>query len=238
MPLHIIRTLQSTRRTVYGFFAKFRLPLTTTTPSGKLYRNIHDLPLHKFIDCLIDEDIHALVIEGFATPYELESKWAQITDEYTAAVGDAEYKIYLNTYKDMICMAVDLQNIEILIHTLRKAFYQPLLDELNKLIGSNVQLDGLMKENYHKQLDVLYKRSRGLKIKMDLKRLQYESISKKYETKGGKPTREYFDSMLITLSDHAGFQLTDRISVFEYCERIKRLSKYVEQTNKKVHGRS
>lgn len=201
--------------------------------SGKLYQSIHDMPLHRFIECITVDNYSALLIEGKATDEELQDAWHRIADQYTAAVGDNEYRLYLNCFKEVAVMAVELQNIEFLIESLGKAFYQPLLDELNKLMGTAIQLDGLQKESYYKQLDIIYKRSRGLKIKLDLKRMQYEALSKKFSNKGEKPTRDYFDSMLITLSDHAQFQLTANITVFEYCERLKRFINYIEASKKK-----
>lgn len=235
MPLHIKKIWQFIRKAATGFTWKRSRLSVAASRTVKLYQNIHDLPLFKFKDCVVEQNLHVLVIEGTPTEDQLKEAWEQIASEYAAAVGDAEYKLYFNTYRELLQMAVDLSNAELLIDTLRKAFYQPLLDELNKLLGSSVKLDGLQKEAYYKQLDVLYKRSRGIKIKLDLKNMQFKAMEQKFGERGsGKPTREYFDSMLITLSDHAGYQLTDSISVFEYCERIKRYTKYVEQMQKKL----
>ena len=235
MPLHIKKIWQSIRKAAPGFTWKRSRLSAAVSPTVKLYQNIRETPLHIFRDCLVTGNHHLLIIEGNPTQEQLQTAWEYLVNEYAAATGDAEYKLYLTTYKELMALAVDLGNAEMLIDTLRKAFYQPLLDELNKLLGSSVRLDGLEKEPYYKQLDILYKRSRGIKIKLDLKRMQFEAMEKKFEGKGGgKPTHEYFDSMLITLSDHAGFQLTDRISVYEYCDRIKRYMKHVEQMNKKL----
>jgi hypothetical protein len=211
----------------------FKRPSKAESHSVKLYQSIHDLPMHRFIECITEDNYPTLIIEGKPTDEELQAHWLKIADQYTAAVGDHEYRLYLNCFVEMAAMAVDLQNIEFLIESLSKAFYQPLLEELNKLMGTKIVLDGLEKPAYYKQLDVLYKRSRGLKIKLDLKRMQYEAIGKKFQGVSEKPTREYFESMLITLSDHAQFQLTLNISVFEYCERLKRFIRYIEQAKKK-----
>jgi hypothetical protein len=189
--------------------------------------------MHRFIECITSDNYSALLIEGKATDEQLLSAWNKIADQYTSAVGDNEYRLYLNCFKEVAVMSVELQNIEFLLEALSKAFYQPVLDELNKLMGTSIKLDGLQKEPYYKQLDVIYKRSRGLKIKLDLKRMQYESLSKKFSGSNVKPEREYFDSMLITLSDHAQFQLTANITVFEYCERLKRFIQYIEASKKK-----
>ncbi len=211
----------------------FKRRSQTESLSGKLYQSINELPLHRFIECITGDNYSALIIEGTATDEQLQNAWAKLADQYTAAVGDNEYRLYLNCFKEVAVMAVELQNIEFLIESLGKAFYQPLLDELNKLMGTAIQLDGLHKEAYYKQLNVIYKRSRGLKIKLDLKRMQYDALSKKFSSKGEKPSRDYFDSMLITLSDHAQFQLTANITVFEYCERLKRFIHYIEASKKK-----
>lgn len=233
MPLQLKKIWPFTTKTANGFLSKFSRPSAAESPSVKLYQNIHELPLHRFIECITSGEYYALIIDGKATDEQLQKAWHKLADQYSAAIGDSEYIIYLNCFKDYAQWAVDLQNIEFLIETLRKAFYQPLLDELNKKMNTAIQLDGLDKETYHKQLDVLFKRSRGLKIKLDLKKLQYDALNKKFQGDGKKPTRDYFESMLITLSDHAGFQLTTNMSVYEYCERLKRFIRHIEQMNKK-----
>lgn len=234
MPLQLNRIWHFTRKTATGFISKFRKPSAAASPSGKLYRSINELPLHKFIDCYIDNNLHALIIEGKATDAELENAWAQLSDQYTTAAGDAEYRIYLDLYKEVIALAADLQTAEALIGILQQSYSKEINIALNELVGTSVLLEGMSTETYQKQLAIIYKRSRALKLKYDLKMVQFEAMQKKFTgDKSEKPTRDYFDSMLITLSDHAGYQLTDRISTYEYCERLKRLQQYISKNRNK-----
>ena len=233
MPLQLKKIWRSTMKTASGFMSMFSRPSAAESPSVKLYRSIHDLPLHRFVECITTDSLHSLIIEGTPSEDELKTTWHKIADQYSASVGNYEYQIYLNCFKEAATLAVDLQNIEFLIEALRKAFYQPLLDALNKAMQTSVVLEGLEKEAYNKELDSLYRRSRGLKIRLHLKKAQYDALSKKFEGTGEKPSRDYFESMMITLSDHAGFQLSMNMSVFEYCERLKRFIQYVEKMNNK-----
>jgi hypothetical protein len=49
------------------------------------------------------------------------------------------------------------------------------------------------------------------------------------------PTRAYFESILITLSDHAGYHIKDDITVYEFGERIRRLNHYIKKLNDNNH---
>ena len=191
------------------------------------------------MQCITTGKLDPLIITGKPSDADLSASWSNLQDQYSSAVGDSEFKLFLNTYKELVDLDTQHNSCVIILHALKQFFYQPLLTELNTILGTNIKLDGLEKGPYYKQIDVLEKRIKGFRLRADLKRSQYKQIEKQFSEKGKKtdvPTREYFDGMLITLSDNAGYRITDQITVFEYCERIKRLNKQAEQINQ--HGRS
>lgn len=177
---------------------------------------------------MVHGDLSVLVISGNPSLEEIEAAWFDISAQYSDAMGDAEFKMYVKLYKEIAILSADLDCIYILIDILQTTYNEDFLRELNKLLKTSMVLDPEKPVEYVATLKRCYNRSKGLKIEVDLKRLQFEAIHKKFNGQGKKPTMEYFDSILITLTDHAKVRVDDTISVYEFCERIKRFNNYYE----------
>src|ERR1044072_6283374 len=67
--------------------------MQTTIPSAKWYHRITELPLSRFVDCLVDDTIYALVLSGKPTDEELNAAWVSIQGEYAEAIGNHEYRL-------------------------------------------------------------------------------------------------------------------------------------------------
>jgi hypothetical protein len=206
--------------------------------ASKLYHSINQLPLSKFIELQVDDNLSALIISGLPTLLELQIAKAQIEAEYADAMGDHEHKLYLALYKDITFLSITLSQIEMLIECLHQIYYEPFVKKLNGLLFTNYVFDWSNPDAYHNLLKGCFNRSRGYKLDLDLKIMEFDAIRKKNE--GSAPTREYFQRILIIISDHAHYPIQDSVTVFEFCERLKRWNAYCkmmeEQSNK--HGRT
>lgn len=200
------------------------------------YRNINELPLKHFETCIVESNLAALVISGFPPPNELHNAWKNILSEYTDAVSDAEHKIYMSIFKEVSILKITVDQIRILISSLKKQYIPYFCDELRSILKVDYDLDpskGM--DKYLEQLKRCESRSKSIKIKLDLKRIEFESIEQKYN-KGNVeqlPTSSYYTQMLVILSKHAGYRLTKDIFVSEYCEHIRQYKKHIEVMNKK-----
>lgn len=202
--------------------------LETITQSFRCYQDISHLPLSLFIEITINNDLRFLTIEGQPTELQLAQAWQNILAQYSDAIGDQEFKLYTNLLKEVTILSVNLQLIHHLVDTLWKIYDERLAKELNQLLGTSFKFNPHDNESYQNELARCINRSKSLKIKLTLKMTQFEALEKK-QVKNTKPTYEYYDSILITLSDHAKYQLyADDMTVFQYCERINRLNKYLE----------
>jgi hypothetical protein len=206
--------------------------MQTTTPSAKWYRHITELPLNRFIDCLVDDNIYALVITGNPDQVELKAAWLDIQSEYADAIGNSEYRLFVNLMKEVIVLGTTLDQINVLVSLLEEYYHIEIHQRLNKLLNATIALDPTDPDKYKAGLKGAIMRSKSIKIKLDLKNIQLKDIQAKMEEPGKKPEREYFHSVLITLSDHAKYQIADNITVYEYCDRVKRFVKYCEQAIK------
>jgi hypothetical protein len=208
------------------------LPSTVDTRSSRLYRSIAQLPLNKFIDVVVDSNLYALVISGSPSVVDLEQAWAEVKGEYLDAVGDHESKLYWSLFREINILTITLNQIKLLVEMLEQVYYPPFAEKLNRLLHTAFAFDPNNEEEYIRLLKGCINRSKAYKIDLDLKTIHMQSIDEKRQS-GGSYSREYFQSVLITISDHAKYPVSDTISVYEFCERMRRYNHYCEQMNKR-----
>jgi len=214
-----------------------------------IYLSIDTLPLSRFIDCMVDNNLNALIISG--TPestFQLQSAWENIQQQYTEAVGSSEFKLYLSLYKEVSLLKIECDLLQsaanilceiqnyLVTHPEAPEFVLKAQTiwaaEVNKILKTNFRFNHLDKSTYEAELNKCISRGKSIKIKLELKLLAFAAIQKK--NKGGEAMdRRYFDSMLITISDHAKYEISENITVSKYCERIKRYIHYCESLKTK-----
>lgn len=196
--------------------------------SGECYRSIGKLPLFKFIDCVVDNNLRALITTGEPTQEELQAALLEINSQYAEAIGDAEYKLYLSCFKELTILTLKLQAIGAMIETLKMFPHAELFDMLNSMLQTDFKFDFNNPDEYFHLLKRCFQRASQYRIQLGMKQLVFEGIKQKF-SESKAPNREYFQSVLITLSDHAKYPILDSITVFEFCERIHRLNRYHDQ---------
>ena len=207
-------------------------PLEIVTTSKQLYRSIVNLPLYLFIDATVDEKLNSIVISGYPEQNEIESAWQELLTQYNEAMGDNESRLYFSLHKQILQREIDLQRVNLGVEILRGCYVKEIETFLNGIFFTAITLDPEDRESYYRILDTFLNRSKSITLDLDLKRMQYESIKAKNKDKESKPTREYFISIRMNLSNHAKFEVTDKISVFEFCQRVQELNKYCESLTK------
>jgi hypothetical protein len=195
--------------------------------SSVFYRHIIDLPLNRFIQVAINSDFSALVISGEPTEEELSHAWGTIMQEYSEAIGDQETRLQFNLFTEINKLQLKIDQVALIVSILRKYYVPAFAKELNKLLITNLVFDINNREDYDRKLQQAINKSKGFKIALDLKLDQYAAMQGK-EVKSEAVSKEYFYSVLITLSNQAKYQIPDTITVFEFCERIKRFNKEME----------
>ena len=200
---------------------------------GIIHEKICDLPLTKFIDCIVDGNLSSLTISGYPTEEQLVTAWGNILAEYSELIGTDEYRMYVQLYKEVNIIKITLSQITIAINIIRVIRDDYFVAEINKLLGTTCKFNWSDQGSYQAECNKCVNRSAALKIKLDLKNLQFEAIEKKNTGTGEKLERQYFTSILITLSDHVKYRIEDTIKMSEYCDRLKRFSDYCEQIKKK-----
>lgn len=196
------------------------------------YRNIEELPLHIFIKAQVEKDVRALIISGNPSIEDLSITWNDLVLQYNEAIGDTKTTMLLFIYKELALLAITVREIDLLITALRKRYNAFFHQQLNLICECDFPLSEcqLYSSAYHNLLDRYEKRSKGIRREIKIKEMEYDALQEGGE--GPAPTRAYYDCVLITLTDFSKVPIDDRITVFVYCERVRRLNAYCKKMNK------
>lgn len=94
--------------------------------------------------------------------------------------------------------------------------------DLNNFLDAAFVFDHNDPERYKENLVKAHRRSKGIKLSLDVAMANEEALRPAGDKQ--KPDDAYFQNILITLSDAAGYYITDTITVLEFAQRIKRLN--------------
>lgn len=179
----------------------------------------------------------ALVIIGEPDYTELRRAWSNILGEYSDAVGNAEYRIYVGVFKEVTELELKMNAIMAAIDVLRMGVYSRYLcDALNKDLRASFRFNYKDPASFQAEVEKAYRRSKAIKLQLDLREMHLRALEAKH-TDGKKPDRRYYDAILVSLSDHAKYEITESITVSKFCERLKRYNAHCEQLKSRKYGR-
>lgn len=199
-------------------------PGKTDTRSSKWYQNIVDLPLSKFIDCVTNDNIYALVISGSPDQDQLHAAWSVIRTQYAEAMKDHDWLEFARINREVAQLQIKLTQIEMLVQQMRSFYCVQFKNALNRLVEANLNFDVTSPDKYEDDLKRAMRRSKGIKIELDLRTVRLNAMMEKMANRGDHIGREYYEQVLITISIEIGFQLQiDTLTVFQYCDHVRRL---------------
>ena len=196
-----------------------------------LYRSCRELPLDRFITCIVDGDLNALITCGHHSEADVAEAWANVYAEYIDLNADNESRYLSDLQKDISILRAEITIIDSILVCLSICYSRQLHEHLEKNYGIFVILES---GNYVKNMQSL-QAARSyfapMQLELDMKEKQYiEYInSRKNET----INRDYFSRMLRALA-RFNRVVTIRakdITVEEFVYMIKDL---IESTTKKV----
>jgi hypothetical protein len=217
---------------------KYRLPFTKSqgkdtnlsamtsqpaSPSCKLYRSIHQLPLAKFITCVCDEYLSALIIEGVASGEELAAAWETIYNEYLDAIKDENMQFVEKLTKDYNLLVTKCNVINLLVEALQYAPVDYLIEELKHWYELPATLNPKDKTGFKRDLAVIAARNqRWLNDAIQLKnRIDQQQPAQQDNT---QITRTWFDEQLVALSRFNKYHINkNETTVSEFVIMVKDL---------------
>jgi len=160
-----------------------------------LYRGCNNLPMEIFIQCLCDENLDALVIEGKATKEQLHHAWVMILAEYYELKGDVDGEQWLLS-RDVMRLENHLTLLDRCVEFLKTRWSDSIAESINKL---GYTFRPASKGDYWEELNRVVQKSKTKYIHLQQMIKELEAQVKKVE--GKKPTRGYFDNMLIHIEE-------------------------------------
>lgn len=185
---------------------------------------------------MVDKNLYALVISGDPSKEDLATAWSAIRMEYTDKTADHEYKLYLNLFKEINIIKNNIDQINELVGLLKDNYVKQFADRLSLLLITSFVFDVTKPKEYDALLYRCHNMTGGLRLRLDMQIMNFKAIEQKHTGKR-MPSRDYYLSLLITLSDNAGYALSDNITVFEFTERIERAQKKNDQLKAKTNAR-
>lgn len=228
------------------------------SPSFDLYRSIKQLPLRKFEECLLNNNLHALVISGDPDPISLANAWQEIQAEYTDLIGSNEFKLYMELRRKQFVDETDLMLVEESMEFMRSCVrVLPTVSEegnpdklahVEGLLNTRMRdVNGLLKTNFkidwRNDPEGVFKRcinrSKALKINIALRAQEMQVLEGKFNEEDsklvGKRDEHHFTGILLTLSRYNGYKISKDITVEEYCLYVKQYNDYHDQQRKLVN---
>lgn len=204
----------------------------TTTVSNALYRSIYELPLYAFIKCDIEGDLSALIISGTHSDEDLSLAWTDILSEFHEAIGETTTTMRLFLWKEILLLRINLIEIDLCLKALRSRYEFFFHNKLNLLLECSIEIGKDPSDKAYKKGLQRYKtRTVSITTMIKLKEAQLEAMDKN-EADKPKATRGYYDNTLISLTDFAKVAVTDQITTYVYCERVRRLNAYIKSQKK------
>ncbi len=190
----------------------------------------HKLYLDKFIICDVEEDLTHLIISGKPTEQQLKDAWYSILSEYADLTQDADRKVYYNSLKEIARLTIKHDLIAYLISVLRLYYDEELAKELCFLLMERFVFDNSNPEDYNKILNRCTTRLKGVAMQIKIEEAKFEGLKAKLKKKGdGKASYEYYEDVLITLSESANYKIKkEEITLSEFALLVRRHNKKVQ----------
>ncbi len=209
----------------------------TIQEPAKIYRDIYRLPLSRFIDVVVDGDLTALVISGEPSEADLLAALENITVEYNDAMSADNPKELrkVGLMKGVTIIEARAAALEEMLKLLALYRVDQFIKEINRVLQCSLKFSAEDPAEYDRDLKRAQTRLKGLRLRAKIDTDKLEAFATEAE-KGNpmKADRQFFERVLINLSDHAKIELSaDRITVFQFTERVRRYNKYFETQKSK-----
>ena len=201
-----------------------------------LYEDCHVLPMNNFIECLVKNNLAALIMTGKGASMDvLESKWQSIYLEYIDLLEDESVKDIKMLMTEIHLAEQKFERTRVIVELLTMVHYPELAKELRKL-GYPYEYNPANMDRYKEELKMTYDQAKTSLLTIKQKQNQLDKIRAK-DVREKKITMADFNSMLVTLSAHFKYQVKPHeLTVGQYCEMIKRVREDAKIMEAKIYA--
>lgn len=179
---------------------------------SNIYQHANELPLIKFIDCLVNKNFKCLVKTGTATQKEILSAWDNIYSEYCDLSGSPQYKSLMLLNREIGFLRSKILTIKLCLGVLILRPSQSAITQL-RAYGYAYPFNYEDKVSYFKDLSTVGNKSKSHELALELKIKDLEKMNMKSEP----VTEQTFTGILVTLSNHYHRNISAReITVSEF----------------------
>lgn len=203
----------------FNVWSKKRPGQSVSSPHTALYLRCDQLPLNRFIDCLIDNDLKSLVISGVPSEQQLISAWENIYIEYISLNQSAESLYSIGIQKEVTLISDEISRVEEILYLLSPQMLPFCNGRENELVqilreyGYKQSFD--FTTDYSRTINAIRSRLNPKKLRLDSRLNEMAEYVKSKST--GKPSRSVFDTNLIRMSRFQGYAIRAKdITVSEY----------------------
>lgn len=213
-------------------------PKPADSPSGTWYSTL-DLPLDRFIHCLVSGDLSFLIIGGQSSSNDLYNAWEKIYELFLDAMKDKDglYKVRLMSRINKLKFNYEL--IDLCIKYLTIGYKKDMEDILRQRIHLDAPLDPKDRPAYMRLLQTAKNRSQRLQINIETDEAEYAILTKK---EPGQPviiTYQHFDSLIAQVSLFMKFRVNKlEVSTAEfasYYSMMREHNDFIRSQNKSRH---
>lgn len=196
-------------------FVKLKVQRPKAIRESNIFCHAHELPLDRFIDCLVDRKLERLIRSGSASLRELGEAWERIFWEYCEQSGTQGHVNIFQAAKRAGQIETKLLAMRIAFWTLSQRYSQPAVDALKRFnCHGEFPIDNPGK--YEADLKKVHGRISGVELELQMIRAEQEKIRQEQE-KGKAITREDFTSQIVALSSFQGYRMNPHeVTVSEF----------------------
>ena len=204
------------------------------TLSFDIIDSAYNCPLSTYIDMIVDDKLEGLVISGSPSREQLEEAKMKIISEFTEISGGNEAIVnaeFVKTYYEQ-------SNTLLLLDASMLLINQKRYDEAIKFLNRHGVKCAIPQNDA--EHDALVK---AIEMKYKNKAAKFKEATTKYKSlykKGEKPTRKYYNRILIMLStcEVIKIQLNPKqMTVAEFAEYLNVFNEYQNQLKIRKYGR-
>lgn len=203
------------------------------------YSTCKELPLTRFIWCLVQGDVWHLMKPGRAKVSKafLEEVWENIFYEYLAICKDDKHTQVITLMKEITRMNTRFILIYEIVRQLKMRYNSGLVEQLKRLGFKRFTYDHSDYDQYRKELDLTLSQAKVSLIRTEQKQKELEALQPK--GKGKKHDPDY-EALLVELSKFQGYRIDpDVVTVAEFVaisNRYRAHMEALERQHKKKNG--
>lgn len=216
-------------------FLKPKKIVKISRKQSNLYSHCSELPLNRFIDCLIDKDFEKLLKYGKASKSQLLSAFEEIFIEYCELSNTVHFKKLITLTREIGQMKSKLMAIETCVYVLTYQYSYYCVTVLKKL-GYKYEFNYEKIDSFIEDLKKVATNKKSIELSIQQKEKQLNELK---DVAGGvEVDKIYFDKQLIMLSKHNGYHVKKtEVTVSEYLAMMQILSDEIIRNNTENNGK-